>query len=1045
MTIGRPKRGASSSDPPYNSPVALRLSVFGKPQLSFQGQYVEFSLTKPGTMLLYLACKGDWVTRAELAFLFQPDASEERAQANLRQLIHRARQYPWSEGLEVSETHLRWVVESDFWDFRQAVERQDWQGAVALYRADLLSGLPTKDLAAVQAWVDLERSDLSRKWNLAGRQLLRQLEANSRWSEAVSLVELLRQNDGFDEELLQNQLRLLALDGRPQEGLACYQAFAALLEDELGIKPLESTQALAESLNSAKPQPALFAAAALPVATTVFVGRTQELSELSQMLLQPSCRLLSIVGLGGLGKTRLALELAHLQQPNFADGVFFVPLASVSSADGIVSAIANQLGILFSNSGQPQLQLHNYLCDKSVLLVLDNFEQLCDQAGVLEDLLQAPKLKLVVTSRQVLALKGEWIFDLDGLQLPNSDQPHGDSEAVRLFLDRAQQLSHQFIRDSETLTAVAEICRMVEGMPLAIELTAGWIRGLTAQEISTQLSTSLDLLSSRQKNTPNRQQSIQFIFDSSLQQLNQAERTVLHQLAVFEGGFDFAAYKFLVGAPLELLISLINRCLVRRSASGRYTLHELLRQYLKQRGPRVPDTGYVHYYLNLLAGQEPALRGAKPKIALSALLPDLDNLRQAWTLALSARDWVGLIGTEPAMRLLFFTLGLLEEAQEFYLQVLSLPSDETLQPAVHGRLQFKLGAAQIALQRFQPLAESDIDELINQFRLHQLPTQLAEALRLKADLSMRQNQALEFAAAAESLAIGQQHNDLQICCSAYQTLKAMAWHRGDYQEAFRMASQWLESSRQLADTHQYVAALLDLADLLHYWPHPEYERQSLLEEAFTLEAELCSIDLRITVLDHRAVQLFEGGNYGQSEGLFLEVLGLCLQSGNLHRAGVGYYNLARSLREQGRFAEVYAALERSYGLLPGMLSLADLAETARLEGDFPKAHRNFQRALSSSLEHDYPIFQVLRCLLYLANFYADLGHLAQAYALVRWVDAHPSCGDRNTTIARNLITRLDVGPLATAVPSADLRTVVELELRKLNQIALEAELIRQSG
>ena len=306
----------------------------------------------------------------------------------------------------------------------------------------------------------------------------------------------------------------------------------------------------------------------LPRPPTPLIGREPELATLNRLLCDPQCRLLTLAGPGGIGKTRLALELASTQRAQFPDGVFFVPLVSLSLPEFIAPAIRSALGLSSSSPLDPKEQLLNHLRQKSLLLVLDNLEHLLEGVGLLAELLeQAPGVKLLVTSRERLNMQGEWLFDLQGLPVPPLDQVDRAEEysAVALFVQSARRAQVGFELSAEERPWVARICQLVEGMPLAIELAAAWVRLLSCREIAQEIERNLDFLSTSARDLPERHRSMRAVFDHSWQMLSAEEQRVLRALSVFRGGFLREAAEQVTGASLSLLSALVTRSLVHRT------------------------------------------------------------------------------------------------------------------------------------------------------------------------------------------------------------------------------------------------------------------------------------------------------------------------------------------------------------------------------------------------------------------------------------------------------------------------------------------------
>ncbi|MGH2353778.1 MAG: ATP-binding protein, partial [Chloroflexota bacterium] len=326
---------------------------------------------------------------------------------------------------------------------------------------------------------------------------------------------------------------------------------------------------------------------------TPFIGRQADLAELSSLLSTPACRLLTLVGPGGIGKTRLALQAAARLRDaraaasgrGFGHGVYVVALQALRSPDLLLPALADALALPPVGSGDPLAQLLNYLRDKAVLLVLDNFEHLMHGAALLAGILAAaPQLKLLVTSREALNVQEEWLYPIQGLPFPDSELAADleDYSAVRLFAERARRVRWDFSLDAER-AGVVRVCRLVEGMPLALELAAAWTKTLPCAEIATEIESSIDFLATRLRDVPERHRSMQAVFEQSWARLDGGERAVLRRLSVFRGGFRREAAEQVAGASIPTLSLLVDKSLLRLEVDGRYQIHELLRQYAEER------------------------------------------------------------------------------------------------------------------------------------------------------------------------------------------------------------------------------------------------------------------------------------------------------------------------------------------------------------------------------------------------------------------------------------------------------------------------------
>ncbi|MCI0396140.1 MAG: LuxR C-terminal-related transcriptional regulator [Chloroflexi bacterium] len=416
----------------------------------------------------------------------------------------------------------------------------------------------------------------------------------------------------------------------------------------------------------------------LPVPATPFVGRKQELADISKLFAERSHRLLTLIGPGGIGKSRLALEAASRAQKAFHHGVAFVPLAALESPDHIAATIAERLGFRFSNPEEPKQQLLGYLGNKEILLVLDNFEHLLDGAELLTELLQgAPGVKLLVTSRERLNLQNEVLVVVHEMDFPDWDQnghalPAARLEAysaAQLFVQHARHVRPELQPGEEETGQILRICQLLEGMPLAIVLAAGWLELLSLAEIAEEIAKGLDFLEGELQDLPPRQRSVRASFDYSWSRLPEAEQHQFMKLAVFRGGFTRPAAQDVAGASLPVLRKLADKSFFTMAREGRYEMHELLRRYgmdkLKAAGSsETARDAHSAYFLKWLQAQEAGLKGQRQLEALAEIEADLENVRAAWRWAAQRGDVEGINRAVEVLFLFFKMRGRFQEGVE---------------------------------------------------------------------------------------------------------------------------------------------------------------------------------------------------------------------------------------------------------------------------------------------------------------------------------------------------------------------------------------------
>lgn len=615
----------------------IDLALFGAAQVTINGQPpLAFPTQKTFALLAFLAVESNRPhRREELAGLLWPDLPDVTARTNLRKTLERLRVALGDDDtgpearpllrvdaqvvqLDVQAGHRLDVVE--FESLLQACERHTHRSletcpacasrlmqALELYRGDFLAGFSIRDSAAFEEWSLVQREHYRRRIvsaldALVSRQeLLGEHELARRW--------LVRQLDlePWREESHRRLMSTLALLGQRTAALAQYATCRRVLRRELDVEPAPETMALAERIKSGPP---LTESAhvlewrarrlALPTPPTALVGRTAELAELQELLGDPARRLVTLLGLGGAGKTHLALTVAPMVESLFRHGAAFVPLAGLSTADQAPAAILAALGEAAAGDGPPSESVLGYLRQRQLLLILDSAEHLLssidDDGGppgvdssvslpalVLDILAQAPGVTFLLTSRERLAIRAEWVVEVGGLPVPDANVQEVAAleacDSVQLFLLRAQQTFGSASRKGPDLESVKRICRLVEGLPLAIELAVAGSRHQSFDRLADELEQGLTALANAPRDVPARHRSVRATFEHSWGLLSREERDLLGRLSVFRGGCGESSALAVSGGSVEGLGNLADKSLVRVGPEGRYTLHELVRQF----------------------------------------------------------------------------------------------------------------------------------------------------------------------------------------------------------------------------------------------------------------------------------------------------------------------------------------------------------------------------------------------------------------------------------------------------------------------------------
>jgi predicted ATPase len=516
---------------------------------------------------------------------------------------------------------------------------------VALYQDDFMAVFSLKDCPAYDEWQFFQAEELRSQLTNALVRLSSHYAGIDAYETAITHARRWLSLDPLHEPAHRHLMTLYEGSGQRAAAMRQYETCRQVLSVELGVEPSEETQDLFERIRSTTlfslPDPP--PKSNLPVQATPFIGRETELAEIRAKLKEADCRLLTLLGPGGSGKTRLAIEAAGGLLADFQHGAWFVNLAPVQEAALIPSTIAGALDFSFYEIGTPEDQLLDYLGNRRMLLILDNFEHLIPGAIFVNQIINTtPGVTILATSRTSLAVTGEHLFEVTGMAYPETTLAEmGTSSqysAVRLFESSAKRRQPAFELTAENLPNVIGICALVEGMPLGIILAASWVRMLTTSEISREITQNLAFLEAELQDLPQRQRGLRSVFNHSWRLLSENEREIMRALSVFRGGFTRESAQEVAGASLGDLMGLIDKSIIHRTETGRFEIHELLRQFAaeKLRIDSEVESGarglHSNYYCRALAVWERDLQGLRQGDVYKEMGLEIDNIRRA-------RDW----------------------------------------------------------------------------------------------------------------------------------------------------------------------------------------------------------------------------------------------------------------------------------------------------------------------------------------------------------------------------------------------------------------------
>ena len=596
----------------------LTINLLGTMAVVSNGQDAlqSFRTKKERALMAYLVVEADRAhSREALAEIFWPDRPMGYARTNLRQALAGVRRALMDRDtapsyLLVSDETIQFnprslfQLDCGYFDQIMGITRvhehgslvtcdscaQEMEVAVSLYRGDFLEDFSIPDSVVFEEWVIIRREHYFRQLMSVLHHLIlyHQEKGDSKKAKEYALQQV---NLAPLEESAHRQLMtLLAQEGRRSAAMEQYQNCRRILDEELGVDPDFETTALYEKIKSGSAfngaEPAVKQARTnLPAQFTQFVGREEEIAWFQGCFDDGICRLITIVGMSGVGKTRLGIQVGAKYLRMFPDGVWFIPLSSVHSVDSIASRIIQAMGMNMDDP-DPEVVVFKNLANMNALLIVDNFEHLLDGSTLLLKILrQAPQVKIVVTSQRRLNFQAACLLQLRGLPYPEGDDPvdFHDYAAVKLFISRANRGAPGCQITDDDIPHIIRICKMVDGLPLGIELAAAGLSHFSCENIANELSNNLGILNTTMVDIPERHRSLRAAFNYSWEFLSPRERDTYRRLSIFQGEFSLDAAVATTGAPLQVISSLADKSLIQTTSSGRYSIQPLLRQFVSEK------------------------------------------------------------------------------------------------------------------------------------------------------------------------------------------------------------------------------------------------------------------------------------------------------------------------------------------------------------------------------------------------------------------------------------------------------------------------------
>ncbi len=936
----------------------LSLRWLGGREVLRDGVPVHLESAKTEALLAWLVLNPGTHARGKLTALLWPELPEERASAGLRRALWdlRRKLAPREERflLNVSRGNVEVdpAVPVDV-DVRRLVSGARTNGkagvdggetglleeVVSLYRGDLLEGLAVEDAPAFEEWLLGERESLRLLVLSTLRRLVALLRGNGETARALAHARHLLALDPWLEDGHRDVAELLAESGRRGAAIRQLEACRRVLLDELGTAPARETVALERKLRGERAEaPGLTPRAGgavgprnnLPLAAAPFVGRARELELIHRHLADADCRLLSLLGPGGVGKTRLAVQAASRLASRtgaLPDGVLFVPPPETRGGAGLAVDLARVLELEGGDRDDPAARVAAALREARLLLVLDGFEKRLEDAPFLARLLaEAPDVKVVACSRERLGLPEEWVLEVDGLETPRRAEAPDPArwDSVRLFLSAARRARVGFDPGPGELASVAEICRAVGGLPLAIEIAAGWVHALPPGEVAAQLARGPGLLA-----TPRRVErggaGLRRVFDDAVSRLGVEERRVLNALSVFAGGMTWEAAAVVGPASAETLRTLADRSFLRLEASsGRYALHEVLRSFAAEDLAARPEEEsaawerHAAFYGAFLARLATALRDRIDREARDTLAADLENIGSAWSRAVAGGDRAFLEISLAPLCSAYLTWGSWAEGERL--------ADGAVKVGLGAVALSWRAAFRLRLGNFEA-AETDLAEALSSLGPDGGVARAEALLHSGHAALLRGRFDKAHTALEECIAESRRVGSRRVLAEALGRLGRAVLDEGRHEEARLLFEESLEAALALGSQSQIVFAKNQLG-LVDYFAGDVDEAGRRLGEALALARAEGSRPAVASALQGLGFVAEDRGDLDAAAGFYAEGLAASRQNGDRYGAARGLMLLGEVERRRGAFGAARAFYEEALVLARavGSIYVAGLLE-----------------------------------------------------------------------------------------------------------------------
>jgi predicted ATPase/DNA-binding SARP family transcriptional activator/Tfp pilus assembly protein PilF len=1003
----------------------LEMRLLGGVSFWLGGKLIEKMPSRTAeALMVYLALHDYPLSRETLTTLFWQNSDPKQAGANLRSLLSTLNR-KFAPFLTITRNSVAFNHDSDYKIDAEKVAQvlpllladnaslgdeslARLQGALDLYGGDFLAGFFLRDAPEFEEWAMVRREQIRYQAIRGWQRVVAHHLQHGDYVKGLRYAQQWVVTDSLSELAHRQAMLLWVRSGKRNEALVQYEKCRHLLQTDLSILPSATTTALYEKFRYLHFPPRV----KLPAFPTPFVGRQTDINKLTQQLLSGSDSLITLLGMGGIGKSRLAVavatQLATHYVGAFLDGIVFVSLEAVQSAEQFFTTFATGVDIRLHGSTPPEVQLLERMAGREQLILLDNFEQLTDDdeiVGFLAQLMKTvPTVKMMITSRRRLPLQQGRVVAVGGLTYADAPTGVETQEAVALFLERAERIVPDADFLGGEMPAISRICQLVEGTPLAIELAAGMMVRYSPTEIVVKITETLDFLATKWHDLPMRQRSLRAVFTHSWMLLSSAQQTTLAQVAVFPATFSATALSSVVPLADVNMPALLHQALLRQDGDERYYVHPLVRQFAEEKLQERTDfeeteRRYANFYLLFLEQERARFEAGNAGISLNNIEFEIDNVRRAWQVAEKTVDLAWLSRAIFPLYQFYVTRAWHQEGERVYERAVAKITEKWGTPdqwqgeiaVVGGRLLSRQAWFIYRMGNFQQA------KLINEqcrqiFVRENVPQEIAQVLH---DLAMIERRLGHFEVAKtlglEALAIRQE----------------------------------LGLERDVANSMVNVAnAIRMLGDVV--------TARNYLIEAFEIADQYNDVSLRGNASNDLGEVFRSLNDYEQAQRFYEQALALYRELGDMMGLGAALNNLGSVTHSRGDFVKARQYANESLEAFRQIdnrrvmtFPLSVLGRIARDEGDYGEALAKYQEALRITHELNY-VPKMLDILFEMATVLQKMGDIRLALTVLVCVEAHPKLHDETRKAVAVMIEDL-VGEMPAFNTPAPDETKTSLE------------------